>query len=215
MTTRILNLYAGIGGNRKYWEDVDVVAVEWDKRVAKVYRDNFPEDEVIVADAHTFLENHYDDGWDFIWSSPPCPTHSRTQIMMVHSEDERSGSHLKSASFPDMDLYEEIIFLQSFASCDWVVENVTSYYEPLIDPQRIQRHYFWSNFSISDIDTEIDEIARGSVSSWEEHFGFDLSSYSLGDKERKVLRNCTHPEIGKHVLKEQGIETKAASEVEW
>jgi DNA (cytosine-5)-methyltransferase 1 len=41
---RILNLYAGIGGNRKLWEDVDVTAVEWNEEIARVYSDNFPLD---------------------------------------------------------------------------------------------------------------------------------------------------------------------------
>jgi len=31
VTTKVLNLYAGIGGNRKLWTDVDVTAVEWDE----------------------------------------------------------------------------------------------------------------------------------------------------------------------------------------
>ena len=29
---KVLNLYAGIGGNRKLWEDVEVTAVEWDEQ---------------------------------------------------------------------------------------------------------------------------------------------------------------------------------------
>jgi DNA (cytosine-5)-methyltransferase 1 len=75
---RILNLYAGIGGNRKLWEDVDVTAVEWNEEIARVYSDNFPNDKVIVADAHQYLLDHYTE-FDFIWASPPCPTHSRTK----------------------------------------------------------------------------------------------------------------------------------------
>jgi len=76
MTTKVLNLYAGIGGNRKLWEDVDVTAVEWDEDIAEVYQENFPNDNVVVDDAHEYLKNNYRD-FDFIWSSPPCPTHSR------------------------------------------------------------------------------------------------------------------------------------------
>jgi DNA (cytosine-5)-methyltransferase 1 len=52
---------------------------------------------------------------------------------------------MKLARFPDMKLYEEIIFLQNYFKGRWVVENVISYYEPLIQPQLIQRHYIWSN----------------------------------------------------------------------
>lgn len=67
---KVLNLYAGIGGNRKLWTDVEVTAVELDKKVAQVYKDNFPKDEVIVEDAHEFLLKNYKE-FDFIWSSPP------------------------------------------------------------------------------------------------------------------------------------------------
>ena len=73
---KVLNNYCGIGGNRKLWTDVDVTAVELDKNIAAVYQDFFPDDTVIVADAHEYLLEHYKE-FDFIWSSPPCPTHSR------------------------------------------------------------------------------------------------------------------------------------------
>jgi len=70
---KVLNLYAGIGGNRKLWEDVDVTAVELNPDIAKIYQDFFPNDKVIVADAHKYLLKHYKE-FDFIWSSPPCQT---------------------------------------------------------------------------------------------------------------------------------------------
>ena len=78
---KVLNLYAGIGGNRKLWNGVDCTAVEIEPKIAKIYSDFFPKDKVIVGDAHQYLLEHYDDGWDFIWSSPPCPTHSITRFM--------------------------------------------------------------------------------------------------------------------------------------
>ena len=72
---KILNLYAGIGGNRKLWRDVDVTAVENDLQIANVYMDFFPDDTMVVGDAHQYLiDNFYK--FDFIWSSPPCQTHS-------------------------------------------------------------------------------------------------------------------------------------------
>jgi len=49
---RVLNLYAGIGGNRKYWENVEVTAVEYNEEIAMIYKDHFPNDNVIVGDAH-------------------------------------------------------------------------------------------------------------------------------------------------------------------
>jgi len=68
---KILNLYAGIGGNRKLWGDQhEVVAVEFDRSIAAVYADLFPKDKIVVGDAHEYLAQHFAD-FDFIWSSPP------------------------------------------------------------------------------------------------------------------------------------------------
>lgn len=195
MTARVLNLYAGIGGNRKLWEDVDVTAVEWDEEIARVYQDHFPEDEVIVADAHDFLEGHYDDGWDFIWASPPCPTHS--QIRWSRAGDGKQND----AVYPSMDLYEEILFLKGYVPCDWVVENVNSWYDPLIEPQERHRHYFWSTFHIPSIELPKSNIYEGTVTEWQDKLAYDLSKYDIGHKKKvKMLRNCVHPKLGKHVF---------------
>ena len=79
---KILNLYACLGGNRYKWgNEHDITAVEWDKELAKMYQERFPSDKVIVADAHQYLLDHYKE-FDFIWSSPPCPTHSTFQFSM-------------------------------------------------------------------------------------------------------------------------------------
>ena len=59
MTHKVLNLYAGIGGNRKLWKDVDVTAIEINPEVANIYQDLFPNDKVIVTDAHQYLIDHY------------------------------------------------------------------------------------------------------------------------------------------------------------
>ena len=58
---RILNLYSGIGGNRKLWGDShEIVAVENNKDIAAVYSDMFPKDTMVIEDAHLFLlENYY------------------------------------------------------------------------------------------------------------------------------------------------------------
>ena len=73
---KILNLYAGVGGNRKLWGgEHDITAVELDAQIAEVYADLYPNDTVIVGDAHEYLLENYMD-FDFIWSSPPCPSHS-------------------------------------------------------------------------------------------------------------------------------------------
>ena len=73
---KILNLYSGIGGNRKLWSgDIEVTAVEYNPDIARVYQEFYPNDIVIVGDAHQYLLEHYKE-YDFIWASPPCPTHS-------------------------------------------------------------------------------------------------------------------------------------------
>ncbi len=91
---KVLNLYAGIGGNRKLWEAVEVTAIEINPEIADVYQRFFPDDKVIVTDAHTYLLESYQD-FDFIWSSPPCPTHSNTNRFLNAQGIKR---------YPDMSL---------------------------------------------------------------------------------------------------------------
>jgi len=191
MTLKMLNLYAGIGGNRKLWgKDVEVTAVEHDENIAKIYQDYFPNDTVIVGDAHEYLKNNYGD-FDFIWSSPPCPTHSRMRL-----------NHKKKV-YPDLKLYEEILFLQHFCKDKlWVVENVVPYYKPLIEPSKVlHRHVFWCNFDIKDI--KIEKLGTCKIKKerefLQEKFQYNLDGYTGIDK-RKVLRNCVVPELGKHIL---------------
>jgi len=200
---KVLNLYAGIGGNRKLWDevmDVDVTAVEIDSEIAKIYQDFFPDDNVIVGDAHEYLKEHYEEGWDFIWASPPCQTHSHVRNVA------NVGNGQSEPVYPSLDLYEEIIFLQRIKKSKGIefnghfcVENVISYYEPLIKPQKIHRHYFWSDFHITETTFETDR-----VHSWrgaDKMYGFDLSYYSMSKKKKgTILRNVLRPEIGKHVL---------------
>ena len=189
---KVLNLYAGIGGNRKLWDDVEVTAVEQDPEIAKVYQDLFPNDKVIVGDAHQYLLEHYKE-FDFIWSSPPCQTHSSFR----HNICVRfRGTKPK---YPDMKLYQEIIFLKHNFKGKWVVENVKPYYTPLIEGKLIQRHMFWSNFDIPHIELAKDKIRTAQIPQLQEKHGFDLSAYKLKNK-RQILRNCVVPELGNHIL---------------
>ena len=193
---KVLNLYAGIGGNRKLWNGVDVTAVEIEPKIAKIYQDFFPNDKVVIGDAHQYLLEHYDDGWDFIWSSPPCPTHSRARYWA-------SKGNKFSPLYPDMKLYQEIIFLTNYAKCKWVVENVIGYYIPLIKPKEIHRHYFWSNFILNEklfksINTGFNQ---GDIYRWSEYHNFDISQYKIESYDkRQILRNCVFPELGKFVF---------------
>ena len=188
---KVLNLYAGIGGNRKLWTNVDVTAVEIDPEIAKIYQDFFPSDRVIVADAHKYLLSHYKE-FDFIWSSPPCPSHSVIRRYGVHK-----GQY--DAIYPEMGLYQEIILLQHFAKSKWVVENVKPYYKPLISPSvELHRHYFWSNFWIKETKI-IDERKHADISCESDLYGVNLSNYEINNK-RKLLRNMVNPEVAKYIL---------------
>jgi len=193
---KVLNLYCGIGGNRKLWKNVDVTAVEIDPKIAEIYQDFFPQDKMIVGDAHQFLLEHFKK-YDFIWSSPPCPTHSRIR------NEAGVGRGQNNPVFPDMALYQEIIFLQHMFkmkdiqfSGKYVVENVIAYYKPLIDPQTIGQHYFWANFIIPGfkMQTRGHFLANKNIA---KHKGFEISN---DINNRKILRNCTEPELGLHVF---------------
>ena len=199
---KILNLYAGIGGNRKNWDGKkhDITNVEWDEDTAEVLRKEFPNDEVVVGDAHKYLKENYKD-FDFIWASPPCPTHSRMRknlSMEVNDSD---------AVYPDMKLYQEILFLKGYFEGNWVVENVKSWYDPLIRPQESGRHYFWSNFNIpklSNVNSGSDVQIRNPnvIKDQEKEYGYDLSRYDLSQKQKKkMLNNVVHPKIGEVILK--------------
>jgi len=190
---KICNLYCGIGGNRKLWgNEHDITAVELNPDIAKIYQDFFPKDKVIVANAHQYLLEHFKE-YDFIWSSPPCPTHSEIRRCGVYRGQYK-------AKYPDMKLYEEIILLKYFAPplCKWVVENVKSYYYPLIPTQEIARHYFWANFYIKPIDTETRSVQKPK----KVMYGFDLTDKKCGHRKDQVMRNLVNPYLGLHILQE-------------
>lgn len=190
---KILNLYAGIGGNRKLWGDEhEVTAVEYKSNVAKVYQDHFPNDNVVVGDAHQYLLEHFEE-FDFIWSSPPCPSHSDIRLRLA------VGSGQNKPLYPDMKLYEEIIFLQYHHKGKWCVENVIPYYEPLIAPQQLGNHYFWANFLIPPLHNNLDRKHNAGIQELQKRKGFDLTKCKGIDK-RLALRNCVEPELARHIL---------------
>ncbi|AWY05182.1 methyltransferase [Gordonia phage Margaret] len=194
--THVLNLYAGVGGNRQRWRGGHVTAVEYDRNIARAYKRRFPQDTVICADAHQYLLDHYRE-FDAIWSSPPCPSHSRMRT--THST---KGT---KPVYPDMKLYEEIIFLRHFVKVPWVVENVIPYYKPLIEPSRIiSRHTFWSNRWIAPKHFPplySGQLAALTVAEMQDIYEIDLPAGG-GFSRRKVLRNMVFPELGRYVMGE-------------
>jgi DNA (cytosine-5)-methyltransferase 1 len=190
---KILNLYACLGGNRYKWgNEHEITAVELDPELAKMYQERFPNDKVIVADAHQYLLDHYKE-FDFIWSSPPCPTHSRIRQFTA------VGRGQNEPVYPDMKLYEEIILLQHWHKGKYIVENVIGYYEPLIPPKTLHRHYVWSNFPISHIPKVNRNHRDGDVQSLQERKGIDLTKYNISNK-RQILRNCVEREVSTHII---------------
>ena len=199
---RILNLYSCLGGNRYKWsDDHQIVAVEKDQELARLYQERFPKDIVIVADAHQYLLDHYKE-FDFIWSSPPCPSHSRAR----HSSKNRDAF---IPLYPDMKLYEEIIFLKSYYNGKYCVENVIPYYEPLIHGYKRGRHIYWTNFPIPQ---ELNHRVEGTglISNATDEFNklckfhdidrFFLDSYKGNQPKLKIIRNLVDYAVGKTIL---------------
>ncbi len=194
---KILNLYACLGGNRYKWnevkEDIEVTAVEWDEELARLYQERFPNDTVIVADAHQYLLDHYKE-FDFIWSSPPCPTHSR----LVQSNKNKI-----KMKFPDMKLYEEILFLKHLYEGKYVIENVIPYYDPLIPAQKRHRHLYWTNFNLPNVLTNREaRISTGTseVKKLCEFHDYDFYKYKGSQPTNKIARNLVDYEAGKTIF---------------
>lgn len=189
---KILNLYAGIGGNRKLWTGHQITAVENNQQIADIYKSLYPEDEVILGDAHQYLLDHYKE-FDFIWSSPPCPSHSRSRFWGMN----RGYKPI----YPDIKLYEEIIFLKHYFSGKYVVENVIPYYSILIEAQKVGRHLYWSNVEILKIEAKSLSHIQNSLGLLEEYFGIKISDKKYDGDKRVLLRNCVEPELGLHIIK--------------
>ena len=190
---KVLNLYAGIGGNRKLWSDEHkITSVEFNKEIADTYKLFYPKDKVIVDDALKYLVEHWRE-FDFIWASPPCQTHSKMRYLA-----SKRGSY--EAKLPDLSLYELILFLQHFCKDKlWIVENVVPYYEPLIKPIiKIGRHLFWSNFDINELKVEREQ--HNNIKDKGNKYNIDLTGIKTKHRKDKLIRNCVHPEIALHIL---------------
>lgn len=191
---KILNLYACLGGNRYKWgEEHQITAVELDPEAARLYQERFPNDNVVVADAHQYLLDHFKE-FDFIWSSPPCPTHSRARF---------ARRETTTAAYPDMKLYEEILFLDKWFKGKYVVENVVPYYQPLINAKKRGRHLYWTNFNLpSDLGERKGGImeSKDEVTQWCKFHDYDFRKYKGSQSVKKMARNLVDYEVGKTIL---------------
>jgi DNA (cytosine-5)-methyltransferase 1 len=198
---KILNLFACVGGNRYKWNevaeqagiDIQVTAVELDEELAKLYQERFPNDTVIVTDAHEYLLNHFKE-FDFIWSSPPCPSHSKARF---------ARKETTTAEYPDFKLYEEVVFLDNWFKGKYVVENVIPYYEPLIPAQKRGRHLYWANFrlphNLNERESGIME-GKDEVNRWCKFHDYDFRKYKGNQRTDKIARNLVDYEVGKAIF---------------
>lgn len=201
---KILNLYACLGGNRYKWDDVlkqagldyEITAVELDPELARMYQERFPNDIVIVADAHQYLLYHYKE-FNFIWTSPPCPTHSKFKL----NQGKGTGNH--KPVYPDMILYQEIIFLDNFYDGFYCVENVIPYYEPLIPAKKRGRHLYWTNFNIPNTLSTRKSISmdcKDEINKWCIFHDYDFWKYNGTQRRCKIARNLVDYEAGRTIL---------------
>jgi DNA (cytosine-5)-methyltransferase 1 len=202
---KVLNLYACLGGNRFKWDEVakekgieiEVTAVELDEEAARLYQERFPNDKVIVADAHQYLLDNFKE-FDFIWSSPPCPSHSRVRMTQKNRKTFIN-------KYPDMKLYEEILLLQYQFDGKFVVENVIPYYEPLIQAQKRGRHLYWTNYILpNDInERKLEGILcemRDEVTKLSKFHEYDFRKYKGEQPVSKMARNLVDYEAGRTIF---------------
>ena len=192
----VLNLYAGIGGNRYLWRNCNVTAVEINEDVAAIYKQYNPNDEIIITDAHDYLIHTDLQQYDFIWSSPPCQTHTRMQ-----------WGQNRTHTYADMSLYQEIIFLRTFYKGKWVVENVRPYYDYLVQPtQTVGRHVFWSNFWFHADDIKqpknfIKNLKKDELLAW---LGLPdietIGAYINTHDPYQCFRNAVHPTLSAQIF---------------
>lgn len=190
---KVLNLYAGLGGNRKLWTGCEVVAVEIEPRIAEVYQRLFPQDQVIVADAHQYLLDH-SEKFDFIWSSPPCQTRGRMAKATRH----------KLRRYVDLSVEQEVLYLQHFFKGKWVVENVKSFFKPLLPSVLIGRHEYWSNFDVTHTPQKTppgfvnlcNVAGKQILMDWLGIHYPENIYYGKNHCPAQILRNCVHPNEG-------------------
>jgi DNA (cytosine-5)-methyltransferase 1 len=185
MKLKILNGYAGKGGNRELWGDeYQITAVELNPKIAAIYKKRFPNDEVIVGDAHDYILKHCHE-YDIVWTSPCCPSHSRTNYF--------TQAIRKEQIYPDMKLWQEIIFLTHFYKGYFVVENVIPFYEPFLpNYQKIGRHLFWANFNIPNIPMPKNDIGT----MMKKYVGTGKHAHD----KNQIDRNAVDSNLGLHIL---------------
>lgn len=198
---KLLNLYAGIGGNIELLDEeiYDITNIELNPKIAKILQDRKPNQKVLIEDAHEYLLNHYQEFY-IIWASRPCQKHSKMNKATRHN----------MIRYVDGGLFEEIIFLDTYFKGKWIVENVVPYYMPYGSPTKLGRHLFWSNFEISEMENlpkspkgMMNLATVGQKQIMHDWLGIQYEGNVYYEKNHcpvQILRNCVHPLLGKHVI---------------
>ena len=204
---RILNLFAGIGGNRALWgSDHEITAIEYDPEIAGIYQKRFPDDTVHVTDAYSYFEDNFME-FDFIWASPSCLTHTNiNRVLLGYAYSGRTTARM--FRMPDFRLWSLIAFLQNLVRAEFVVENVKPYYKPFISPTfELGRHYYWASRYIQPVsrDGRADVGKMDKMVTIEElcdihHIDIEMFGEMNREKIHKLLRNCVKPLDGKAIL---------------
>ena len=107
--------------------------------------------------------------------------------------------------YPDLKLYEEVIFLDNFFKGKYVVENVTPYYEPLVPAQKRGRHLYWTNFTLPN---DINErklkgtlcLMKNEIDTLCEFHDYDFRKYKGEQRLDKMARNLVDYEAGRTIF---------------
>ena len=197
---RYLNLESGLGGNVNLIDDSEheIVNIELDPKIYEVHKFRKPNQTHILGDSSEYLIKNYK-SFDFIWTSPPCQTHSKMNKATRHN----------TIRFVDPMLHQRIIFLKHWFKGKYIVENVIPYYEPYPGYTKIGRHLFWSNFEIKAFElpeqpkgfiTMASTAAKKEMMDWLGiHYEKNIY-YGNNHCPVQILRNCVHPLIGKKIF---------------
>ena len=106
--------------------------------------------------------------------------------------------------YPDMRLYQEIIFLDNYFTGKYVVENVIPFYEPLITAHKRHRHLYWTNFKLpNNLSNRYNpDLSRTKnlIDALSKFHDYDFRKYNGEQRMNKIARNLVDYEDGKTIL---------------
>lgn len=206
---KILNLFAGLGGNRRTWSSHEITAVDFNPKIVNIYKKLYPNDLIIEKDVFDYLQEIDLLEYDFIWSSPPCQSHSHMQVFTKNG---------RKAKLPMINQVLGLaLWLKKYYPGPFVVENVVPWYGILKTNKLftvvIDRHLFYSNFKILPKSFDKGNNRHGSIGGiMRESREYLMNKHHLPnwiledlsgvhDKDQ-IIRNCVDSKIGDYVLKQ-------------